>query len=81
MIFTPSFSTSTIRANQNGILYRHQYVDASGNDAVTYSIYDNKGQVTTYASSNRKNITRSWNRNYRNSRQYAAPSGVNHRYA
>lgn len=75
-----SSNTSVIRANQNGILLRHAYIASNGSDVITYTIYDNKGRCTTYASNSRKNITQSWNRNYRNSRQYASPSGVNHRF-
>lgn len=77
---TPTSNTTTIRSNSNAVLFRHQYIDALGNDSVTYSIYDNRGQVTTYASDRRESITQTWNRNYRNSRQYVTPNGVNHRY-
>lgn len=74
-------NTTVIRSNQNGILFRHCTITLNGADLCTYSIYDTRGQCTTYAGTDRKNMTRNWNRNYRNSRQFATANGVNHRYA
>lgn len=81
MNYSNSTVSTVIRANQNGIMYRHCTIAQNGADLCTYSIYDNRGQCTTYAGTDRKNMTRNWNRNYRNSRQYSTSNGVNHRYA
>ena len=46
----------------------------------TYSVFDNRSQSYVYRSSSLDAARAFWNRNFRLSRQFGTPNGVNHAY-
>ena len=61
-----------IRSNKRGQMTLHT------ND--TYSVFDNRSQSYVYRSSSLDAARSFWNRNFRLSRQFGTPNGVNHAY-
>jgi len=61
-----------IRSNKRGQMTLH----TNG----TYSVFENKSQSYVYRSSSLDAARAYWNRNFRLSRQFGTPNGVNHAY-
>ena len=61
-----------IRSNKRGIMPLH-----TNN---TYSVFSNRSQSYVYRSSSLDAARSFWNRNFRLSRQFGTPNGVNHAY-
>jgi len=64
-----------IRSNQNGVMFRTTTLHLP-----VYTIYSLRSRSEVYSSTNPDAARNHWNRNFRNSRQYATPNGVNHIY-
>ena len=61
-----------IRSNKRGQMTLH----TNG----TYSVFENNSQSYVYRSSSLDAARAFWNRNFRLSRQFGTPNGVNHAY-
>jgi hypothetical protein len=61
-----------IRSNKRGQMTLH----TNG----TYSVFENNSQSYVYRSSSLDAARAYWNRNFRLSRQFGTPNGVNHAY-
>ena len=63
---------TVIRSSKRGIMTLH----TNG----TYSVFSNLSQSYVYRSSSLDAARAYWNRNFRLSRQFGTPNGVNHAY-
>ena len=61
-----------IRSSKRGIMTLH-----TNN---TYSVFSNRSQSYVYRSASLDAARSFWNRNFRLSRQFGTPNGVNHAY-
>ena len=61
-----------IRSNKRGQMTLH-----TNN---SFSVFDNRSQSYVYRSSSLDDARSFWNRNFRLSRQFGTPNGVNHAY-
>ena len=66
--------TKIVRSNQNAVMFR---IGNGSPDTAVYSIYDLSTQRHS-ATGSLNMVKKTWNRNYRNSRQFVSKG--NHRY-
>ena len=68
--------TQIVRSNQNAVMLRV----GNGSAANTvYTIFDLKSRSNSYTGS-LSGAKSTWNRKYKNSRQFVTKNGLNHRY-
>lgn len=67
-----NLTNSIVRSNQNAVMFFYPQIS-------TYAILELKTQSFTYTGSLNA-CKKAWNRNYKNTRQFVTPNGVNHRY-
>jgi len=72
--FTNNYTSSIVRSNQNGVMYRLQ-----GLGQVTYAIV-RAADNSLIKTGTRDACKAFWNRYVKNTRQFVTPNGVNHRY-